>query len=364
MSTLLEQVAQPLQHRITFIYALIDPRTEYIRYVGKANKPKVRLGLHLLPSQLKDKNHRTNWIRNVLDSGHKPLMIILEEVEYSEWTSAEKKWIAHYRNLPAYPPLTNSTDGGEGIEGYVYTEEDRKRRSIAHTGMKMPPGTGKKISDANRGIPKSQKAREHFSIGQRNRWLNYSDEEKRKVVGNLRTPWSDVKREKRSNDARNAKRPEDASSQYRNVTKLERGAAWTKQWRAGCIIGGKQICIGFFFTEEEAARARDRYFLKHIGEDIILNFPRADYPLDPNKIVVIDAKSPSRAQVVMKNSTGYKGIYKNGKNGWAAGISHMGVRYRLGTHGTREDAARAFDRKAIELYGDFARTNFARSSYD
>jgi hypothetical protein len=362
MSTLLKQVVQPQKYRTTFIYGLIDPRTEYVRYVGKANKPKVRLSLHLLPSQLKNKNHRTNWLRNILDSGNKPLLVILEEVKYGEWQNAEKKWIAHYRNLPNYPPLTNSTDGGDGVEGYVYTEEDRKKRSIAHTGIKMPLGTGKKISDANRGIPKSAEARAHFSEGQKNRWNKTSEEDKQKILRNLcYTPTIELRKEI-SKRARNAPRPENTASRYRNVIQdKQRG---NKCWRAGCIINGKQICIGYFCTEEETARARDCYFLKYIGEDVILNFPRSNYPENPDDIVVEKNKRVYTQMKNKHNSSGYMGVTRNGPRLWTAAVSHLGIRYRLGTHKTKELAAQSYDRKVIELLGDKARTNFPRSQYD
>jgi hypothetical protein len=364
MSNLLQQVAQPLQQITTFIYGLVDPRTGHVRYVGKSNKPTVRLGLHLIPSQLKETTHKTRWLRQLLDAGERPRLIILENVPKVSWPESEKKWISHYRNLPNYPPLTNSTDGGEGVEGYVYSEEERKKRSASHLGLKMPPGTGKKISEANRGIPKSTEARIHFSSGQKNRWQNASDEEKQNMLKNLRNPQSHERIEQSRVRSRNAPRISNTTSQYRNVIRVKGTKEWQRQWRAGCIIDGKHICIGFFYTEEEAARARDRYVLKHIGEHVILNFPRAEYESDPCKIVVSNGKH-SRSQTISKNNaSGYKGVRKNGKNGWTASISHMGTLYRLGTHRTREDAARRWDLKAIELFGDLAVTNFPRASYD
>lgn len=45
-------------------------------------------------------------------------------------------------------------------------------------------------------------------------------------------------------------------------------------------------------------------------------------------------------------------------NRWRAGIQHEGKRLYLGLHKTQEDAARAYDRAATELYGPSARTNF------
>lgn len=273
MRDLLKQVAQPQGDNTTFIYGLIDPRTGYVRYIGKANRPKVRLGLHLIPYQLKENNHRTHWLRNLLSNGHRPRLVILEEVAQSSWQQAEKKWIRIFRNIPNYAALTNSTDGGEGIEGYCPSEEERIRRSIFMTGRKMPPGTGQKISDANRGKPKSIETRIRFSEGQRNRWSKASVEQRHKMLKNLRNPQSEERRIDSSVRAMNAPRNPDATSKYHGVAKIPRA----KPWRASCTLNKTFKYIGLFATEEEAARARDRFVLTHIGERAPLNFPRSDY---------------------------------------------------------------------------------------
>jgi hypothetical protein len=343
MRNLLKQVAQPQEHRSTFIYALVDPRNQTMRYIGKSVRPKTRFSEHLSQSSLKVDTYKNHWIKSLLRLGLKPELEIIDEVDYrDDWSIEEKRWIARIRNLaPGYPNLTNVSDGGEGIEGCVMPEEIRK-----------------KISQANRGVPKSAETRIQFSNGQRNRWKNAAEEDKQKLLRNLRNPQTIERREQSSKRARNATRPASTVSQYRNVVKdNQRGE---KCWRAGCIINGKQICVGYFYTEKEAARARDQYVLKHIGEDVILNFPRSTYPQNPSDITIERAK---RCQIIKHNSSGYKGVSKNGKNGWAAGISCAGVRYRLGTYRTREEAAHAYDRKAIELFEDRAILNFPRSHY-
>lgn len=362
MSDLLQQVVQPQKQNITtFIYMLIDPITGDPRYVGKANVPLKRYKSHLFQSQLKEKNHKNNWLRGLLAKGERPYMMILEEVPRSEWQRSEKKWIAYFRSNPTIPPLTNSTDGGDGAEGWTPSEEQRKRMSLVRLGKPMPPGTGAKISAANRGRTKTKLAREHFSSGQRKRWQNATEEEREIMLKNLRYTPSETIRRANSERARSARRQPDASSKYRNVVKVVKNGI--VYWKAGCIIGGKQVCIGFFRIEEEAARARDRYVLKYIGEHVILNFPREEYEQNPSEIV-IGKKVREHERMHKDNTLGYKGIYKNGKNGWAASINYIGKKYRLGTHRTRELAARAYDRKAIEFYGPLALTNFPIADYD
>jgi hypothetical protein len=59
-----------------------------------------------------------------------------------------------------------------------------------------------------------------------------------------------------------------------------------------------------------------------------------------------------------KNSKNkYKGVHKS-INRYRARIEHKGVKYNIGYYLTPEDAARAYDKKAIEIFGEFAFQNF------
>jgi hypothetical protein len=57
---------------------------------------------------------------------------------------------------------------------------------------------------------------------------------------------------------------------------------------------------------------------------------------------------------------GYKGIALQPSGRWSAKINVHGQRKHLGTFGCAEEAARAYDRAALESWGDFARLNFPR----
>ena len=67
-----------------------------------------------------------------------------------------------------------------------------------------------------------------------------------------------------------------------------------------------------------------------------------------------------------QNSTGFKGVYKTGDsklNPYSAKIQKDKKVYCLGHYKTAEGAARAYDRKAIELFGEYAVLNFPKEDY-
>lgn len=60
--------------------------------------------------------------------------------------------------------------------------------------------------------------------------------------------------------------------------------------------------------------------------------------------------------------TGFKGVSylpnSSKKKPWRAGIKYHGHGVHLGLYATPEEAARAYDAKALELFGAFAHLNF------
>lgn len=59
-------------------------------------------------------------------------------------------------------------------------------------------------------------------------------------------------------------------------------------------------------------------------------------------------------------SSGFKGVSWFAQRGkWRARIAADGREKTIGYFDTAEDAARAYDRKAVELFGEFARLNFS-----
>jgi len=82
------------------IYALADPVTKEIRYIGCAFEVFVRYGVHLRNNRIvkRDSLLKYNWIKSLKDKKLKPLLIILEKVNAESAKEAEMVWMKFYHN--------------------------------------------------------------------------------------------------------------------------------------------------------------------------------------------------------------------------------------------------------------------------
>lgn len=127
----------PAPQGSTFIYALSDPRTGEVRYVGKSNNPELRAADHRRRSQ--SNKAKKEWVEDLRMHGLFPKLSILEIVPFSEWQIRERYWIEHRRS--SGDDLFNIATGGGG------TTVSRKKGSL------LPRETRAKISASLKGNP-------------------------------------------------------------------------------------------------------------------------------------------------------------------------------------------------------------------
>ncbi|KAK8964571.1 AP2-like ethylene-responsive transcription factor ANT [Platanthera guangdongensis] len=165
------------------------------------------------------------------------------------------------------------------------------------------------------------------------------------------------------------------TSQYRGVTRHR----WTGRYEAhlwdnsckkeGQTRKGRQ---GGYDMEEKAARAYDLAALKYWGPTTHINFSLEDYGEE-----LLQMKNMSRQEYVAhlrRKSSGfsrgasmYRGVTRHHQHGrWQARIGRVSGNkdLYLGTFGTQEEAAEAYDIAAIKFRGTNAVTNFNMSRYD
>ncbi|KAK1410779.1 hypothetical protein QVD17_37318 [Tagetes erecta] len=167
------------------------------------------------------------------------------------------------------------------------------------------------------------------------------------------------------------------SSIYRGVTRHRwtgrfEAHLWDKgTWNSIQNKKGKQIYLGAYDSEEAAARTYDLAALKYWGPDTTLNFEIDTYKKDIEEMEKLSkdeylASLRRRSSGFSRGVSKYRGVARHHHNGrWEARIGRvLGNKYLyLGTYGTQEEAAAAYDLAAIEYRGAKAVTNFDISMY-
>lgn len=145
-----------------YVYIIFDPisKGDFIYgnykfdyepfYVGKGTYGKGynRENDHFRNTYLKKNSYKNNKIKKIISSGLYPIIKRIEVDMLEE--DAFKLEISLIKEIGRYNinsgPLTNLTDGGEGISGLIKTKEHREKLSISHLGKKLSSDTREKIS--------------------------------------------------------------------------------------------------------------------------------------------------------------------------------------------------------------------------
>lgn len=139
-----------------YIYALLDPTKPGVYeyegvarfkhepfYIGKGKG--LRAESHIKEAiNTKRKTHKLNRIRKILKSGINPIIIRSRPMKEREATALEVKVIASIgRRSTRRGPLTNGTDGGDGVTGHVHKKSTRRKMSLKQKEL-ATPATNKK----------------------------------------------------------------------------------------------------------------------------------------------------------------------------------------------------------------------------
>lgn len=110
------------------------------------------------------RSNRTKFWKHIVNKHGYNIQIIAENLTWENACDLEKKYIAFYgRRDKNQGCLVNLTDGGDGVCGFIHSEEARKKISEANKGKIFSKETLKKISEANTGKKRSQETLKKLS---------------------------------------------------------------------------------------------------------------------------------------------------------------------------------------------------------
>ena len=108
-----------------------------MRYVGKSTSGLKRPKTHRAPSSTRGRTYRAHWLRALRRAGATPCIEILYQASVGlSLDDAERFWIQEMRQRGM--PLTNLTDGGEGVPGKIIGRDQKRRQAATRMSGERP----------------------------------------------------------------------------------------------------------------------------------------------------------------------------------------------------------------------------------
>lgn len=242
---------------MVYIYALRDPESGSIRYIGKTKHIETRLAAHISKAKGHHTDHHcAHWVRSLLAKGLQPELVIVKELAVDEdWKRAEAAAIVAFRS--AGHDLTNLTGGGDGFHDcppdVLKRRGESRRKTLSDpvkraefverlSASKQHPDVRRKQSDSAKALWASEESRSRMLAGMR----------KAEAVT------------RRSEATRRRMRDPESASQHRDTMNMlfqepgrreQLDAARNSRWSDPDARAKHRACMASFYSDPERRKA-------------------------------------------------------------------------------------------------------------
>lgn len=158
-----------------YVYVLYRPWNGLPCYVGKGKEDRWQVHERL------GGKHPNKNLANIFKKagGSLPKEKVMEALSDEDAVKFERILIAAIGRKKDGGPLVNQTDGGDGVSGFVHSEETKQRLSVALMGREVSEATRIAVSKRHKGKFVSEETRKRMSAQMSDRVL--SEEHKKKI---------------------------------------------------------------------------------------------------------------------------------------------------------------------------------------
>jgi group I intron endonuclease len=288
------------------------------RYIGQAKNLRKRKSQHF--AKLKRNEHGNQHLQN----------------------SFNKYGIENFVfNIILYCELSELTYYEQSVMDVLHPEYNKRPACDSNLGIKQTDETKRKMSKAQKGRKHSEEAIKKMSESKMGHYV--SDETIIKLIGSHLGKIPSKETRDKMGIISQGKKHSGSTSQYVGVffSKKENG------WLAQIQYNKKRIRIGLYDNEIDAAIAYNMKAIELFGEQAKINYIESyEIPCENSKRERSSFSEYKGVYIVKSTGRWATSIYKNPKES-----------IYLGTFDTKEEAALAYNKKAIELYGEKAVLN-------
>lgn len=170
------------------------------RHIRKdKNEPfYIGIGSDLKYKRANERSRRNDIWYKITNKTEYEVQIIFYDITWEEACEKEKEFILLYGRIDLNTGvLCNMTDGGDGVVGFLFTDEIKEKISKAITGIKRSDETRKKISQNSKRRRLTQKEKLHLSNLNKGKKLT---DDARKNMSIAQQKLSNVKRDRMLNN--------------------------------------------------------------------------------------------------------------------------------------------------------------------